>query len=189
MSATAATAPKQQVTAEDYFALPEGTRVQLIDGELIDLSPAPTYRHQAIAFNIASLLRQYVKLHQLGTVAIPPLDVILNGNNAVQPDVLCISAQKKSIIGDTVQGAPDLVVEVLSPSTARIDLTDKMRIYAEAWVHEYWIADPDQQTLRLYDNRQGTFAEFDYLSNTKPLATSKLLAGLNIPFVDVFNLD
>ena len=122
----------EKYTYEDYSKLPEGARYQLINGCLI-MTPAPTIYHQKLIGRIYLALAQYVSTHQLGDVLLSPVDVYLTESEAYQPDIIFVSTRQQSIIGEEkVTGAPDLVIEVLSPSTAYYDLRHKMRIYEES---------------------------------------------------------
>jgi len=144
-----APATKKQTVA-DYAALPEGAPYQLIDGALV-MSPSPSFSHQAVTFELGVALRSFVKQHDLGTVLIAPLDVFLTEHDAYQPDLLYVARERRDLIEeDGVHGAPDLVVEVLSPSTGYYDLRHKKRVYADAGVQEYWIVDPLEQTVEVW---------------------------------------
>ena len=176
-----------QFTYSDYRSLPEnGKRYQLVDGDLLMMAPAPSYRHQAILRNLEYPLLQFVERNRLGTVLFAPLDVVLSDTDVVQPELLFLStAHRDRIVTEGVRGAPDLVVEILSPSTRELDLTVKRKLYARYEIPEYWIVDPDAQTIAVY-----RLAE----DPEKPLRTyqagqslqSPLLPGLMIPLNDVF---
>lgn len=140
-------------TADDYRGLlPGGPQYQLVDGELIRMTPAPSYRHQALVFELASRLRPFVRANGLGDVVGAPVDVYLSELDVFQPDLLFVStARLDRIADDGVHGAPDLVVEVLSPSTRHLDLGVKRTTYARHGVIEYWVVDPAAQTITVYD--------------------------------------
>jgi Uma2 family endonuclease len=139
----------------DYLGLPDEPRCELLYGRLL-VTPAPTARHQHIVFKIARILADCADRHG-DQVLVSPIDVVLADHSVVQPDVVYVRAARSSIVRDRVEGAPDLVVEVLSPGTARRDLGEKLRLYAEAGVAEYWIIDPGLQTLELLINAGGGF--------------------------------
>ncbi|BDG62404.1 Uma2 family endonuclease [Caldinitratiruptor microaerophilus] len=134
----------------DYMELPEdGPRFQLMRGWLVR-EPSPTERHQRAIGNLYVLLRRWVGARRLGTVYLAPFDVVLSDQDVVQPDILFVSADRRSVVTPkNVQGAPDLVVEVLSPGTDRRDRVVKLRIYAEARVREAWVVDPWAETLEV----------------------------------------
>lgn len=137
-------------TFADYQNLPEGAPYQLIGGDLI-MSPAPTLYHQQIAGNIFFLMRDYVNKKQLGKILFAPVDVYLDEENTFQPDIVFVSKERTSIMDEQkINGAPDLVIEILSESTAYYDLKKKKEYYEKYGVKEYWIADPMEKTIDLY---------------------------------------
>lgn len=145
---------KQQgeYTLEDYYAIPDETRVELIDGVIYDMS-APTFAHQQIGFLICLQLHNHISKKK-GTCipGVAPIDVQLDCDDKtmVQPDVIVVCDRDK-IINRCVYGAPDFVVEILSPSTAKKDSLLKLRKYKEAGVREYWMVDPDKKKVVGYD--------------------------------------
>ena len=141
-----------EYTREDLEAFPVDACVELIDGVLYDMSGA-THEHQLITFNIGFQLKQHV-IQNKGTcsVTVAPCDVHLQADDsktAVQPDVFVV-CDKSKISRKNIEGAPDLVVEVLSPSTKKKDYTIKFHKYSEAGVLEYWLVDPDNQKVIVY---------------------------------------
>ena len=130
-------------TVADYRAMPAGPPYyQLVEGELI-MAPSPNSFHQDIALNIAFLLRQYVLKHRLGKVCIAPLDVYLSDLTVLQPDVFFLSTKNLRLMReDGVHGAPDLVVEIVSPSNGRLEMKRKRPLYAQHGVREEWLVDP-----------------------------------------------
>ena len=143
--------------ADDYFQLPDEPRCELVYGRLL-VTPAPSAkRHQRVVMRlVASLLP---RADAAGAeLLVSPVDVVLAEHSVVQPDLVWIAAERRHLVGDCIKGAPDLVVEVLSPGTARRDLGEKLRLYAEAGVAEYWIVDPAARTFELLENRDGAFS-------------------------------
>ena len=141
-----------EYTLEDYYALPDERRVELIDGVIYDMS-APMFVHQIIAGDIHGQIREYIEKNKGECIpAMSPVDVQLDCDQKtmVQPDVLIICDPEK-IRRFGVFGAPDFVLEVLSPSTRKKDLTVKLSKYIEAGVREYWILDPEKKVLITYD--------------------------------------
>jgi Uma2 family endonuclease len=139
------------LTYSDYAALPDdGRRYELHWGEL-SVTPAPGTRHQGAIVNLITLLNEHVRSRGLGKVFVAPTDCILSNVTVVQPDVLYIAADRLAIISDRgIEGAPTLVVEVLSPSTARLDRDRKMKLYMEHGVPYYWIVDPETRSVEAY---------------------------------------
>ena len=140
--------PAVKFTYEDYRHTPDDQRYELLDGELI-MPPAPDLRHQRIGIRLGSLLHAFVQERDLGEVFLPPCDVVLSNTDVVQPDLLFVSHERAHLLlgGDNVSGAPDLVVEILSSSTAGRDRTLKRALYARHGVGEYWLVDPDARTV------------------------------------------
>lgn len=142
--------PQGRWTYADYAALPDdGTRYEIIDGVLYR-TPAPGTGHQSVSNLIATLLTIHVQFAGLGRVFAAPIDVELAPGTVVQPDVLVVlNANLGAITPSRIIGAPDLVVEIASPSTAGYDRREKQDAYAQAGVREYWIVDPGAQTVEL----------------------------------------
>lgn len=143
----------KQWTVGDYLMLEEiNTPCQLINGELI-MSPAPTPLHQRISRKIFRLLDKATA--DLGEVFYSPIDLFVDDKNVLQPDLVFIADQNRSIItGKGIEGVPDLVVEIISPSNIFMDRNIKKKIYQKLGVKEYWIVDPGNQTLEIYKHNQ-----------------------------------
>ena len=178
------TNPRVKLTVDDYLATPDDPRCQLLDGDLI-LAPAPTYRHTKISFDLAKALDRFVVAHHLGTVSMAPTDIILSENDVVQPDFFFVSTQRIGIIAERVHGAPDLVVEVLSPSTADQDLGPKRGLYQRHGVQEYWLVDPDANTIEVLTASETAFITAATYTQGGVL-TSPLLEGLSIDLAPIF---
>lgn len=173
-------------TVSDYRAMPEGPPYyQVVEGELI-MAPSPSSFHQDIAGNVFFLLRQHVLKHRLGKVCIAPLDVYLSDTNVFQPDVFFLSkASLPMLRADGVHGAPDLVVEVVSPSNGLLDKKRKRPIYAEHGVKELWLIDPTLQLIHRYDFAVDTAKPVRIVDSEESFETA-LLSGLAINAVEVF---
>jgi Uma2 family endonuclease len=151
MPASWVSGPKQgQWTYKDYASLPEdGHHYEVVNGVLY-MSPAPSMGHQEIVGWIFFYLVTHVKLPGLGRVYQAPTDVELGPGDVVQPDVFVVlKPHLDRVTPSRLIGAPDLVVEVASPRTARHDLDEKLHAYARAKVPEYWIVNPDAQTVEI----------------------------------------
>ncbi len=179
---------RTKLTVKDYMETPDDVRCQLIDGELI-LAPSPTTKHQRISIEISMAVSQFVRRHGLGVVFYAPLDVLLTANDVFQPDILFISNERREIrTAANIQGAPDLVVEILSPSTERHDRGRKQEIYGRLGVREYWIVDPQAETVEvLSESHSGLTATATY--GFEDALVSPLLPGLSIDLAEVFAED
>jgi Uma2 family endonuclease len=178
--------PRQgEWTEEDYFKLPETNRIiELSEGRLI-ISPSPTPRHQRISGNLFPLIRNYVKSNSLGEVCYSPLDVRLWKGKIRQPDIAFMSKEHKERITEELWGIPDLVVEILSESTAKRDKGKKYREYQKAGIPEYWIVDPFQQTIDIYTLENKAYTLLGKYGAGE-IAYSKLLAGFQVAVNSVF---
>lgn len=171
-------------TVEDYLSLNDSRRYELIGGELI-VVPSPRPRHQRVSGKMFTQMEYYLKENPLGEVFDAPIDVVL-GEHVVQPDILFISRERLDIVGElNIQGAPDLVVEVTSPTTAVMDRKKKSKIYWQSGVREYWVVDPEQQLVDVFVAGQdgwrwlGAFDRDDVL-------TTNLMPGLQVRLAEVF---
>ncbi|MGH8021842.1 MAG: Uma2 family endonuclease [Opitutaceae bacterium] len=173
------------LTVDDYRSTPEGSRYQLVEGELI-MAPAPNLYHQEIVGRLFRVLAAHVEQHDLGRVFVAPADVYLTEHNVVQPDVLFVAkARERLLAEDGIYGAPDLVVEVVSPSTARLEKTTKRRVYAQAGVDEMWLADPVLRQVHVYRFTQDPAKPACILDEGDTLEIP-LLPGVQISLTDVF---
>ena len=182
------TNPQVRLTVRDYLSIPEDdeNRYELIDGELY-MAPAPSWRHQRAAFRLCDALDKFVYANELGEIAIAPIDVYLSDEDVFQPDIVYISIERLDIIHPNgVHGAPDLVVEVLSPGTERRDKTLKSARYAMFNVREYWQADPVAKTITVLRARDGVFERVGMFGEGMTLETP-LLPGLRVDVSAVFD--
>lgn len=177
------TQPKKNALSE-FEALPEGTLAQLIGGEIV-MSPSPTAHHQIAQMNLAAKLQAFVTGNKLETVIGAPIDVYFSDEEVYQPDIVFISREKSDIIKEKIYGVPDLVVEVLSPSSAYHDLKYKWRIYETSGVQEYWIADPVARSVEIYENRKGEFRRISQAFE-EGTVRSRLLKVLAVEVAEVF---
>jgi Uma2 family endonuclease len=171
-------------TYDDLLAMPDdGNRYELIFGEIV-MAAAPKRKHQYALFQLGKLLDAYARDHRLGEVYIAPYDVKLSVHNVVEPDIVFVRRSRLSILTeDFVDGPPDLVVEVLSPTNRAHDLVKKATLYADFGIPEYWIVDPvtDSVTVHVLDA-----GHYQAVSHRPGVATSTVLPGLEIRTEDVF---
>jgi len=150
--------PQGRWTYADYAALPDdGNRYEIIAGVLY-MTPAPGTGHQSVSARLVTFLVTHVEFAGLGRVFAAPVDVELAPDTVVQPDIVVVlSANLDRITPSRIIGAPDLVVEILSPGTAGYDRREKQDAYARSGVGEYWIVDPGAQTVELLTLDQGGY--------------------------------
>jgi Uma2 family endonuclease len=157
MAAELATQPKSW-TYEDYYALPGDQRYEVIDGELLAMAPSPESDHQKFARALVRRLDSYVLSSKLGELLWAPLDVILDDENIVQPDLVFVRADRTGILERRgIVGTPDLMVEILSPFSVRRDRQRKMRLYAQFGVKEFWIVDPGNHGIEVFTLKSGAY--------------------------------
>ncbi|MCL4521988.1 MAG: Uma2 family endonuclease [Firmicutes bacterium] len=159
-------------TYTDLTQLPEdGKRYEILEGDLA-VSPSPNQKHQRCVWRIVSFF-QLMEQAGYGQGYAAPFDVVFDEHNVTEPDVLFIRTERLSIVTEAnVQGAPDLVVEVLSPSTRARDLGVKVHLYARFHVQEYWVADPDAETLTVYRLGADGYQQVGPLHDFNPVQSS-----------------
>ena len=149
-------------TIDDIYALPEGQRAELIDGQIYDMAP-PSPMHQELVMELSATLRDYIKKNGGPCKVYPaPFAVFLNEDdrNYVEPDISVICDPSK-VDNRGYQGAPDFIIEIVSPSSQRMDYLTKLFKYRTAGVHEYWIVNPLQRTVQVY-SFEGTEDSIQY---------------------------
>jgi Uma2 family endonuclease len=177
--------PRGRWTDADYFGLPDTNRfLELSKGELI-MPPHPTETHQRVLDALYAVMRAFVRGHDLGILRFAPLPVLLWPGTIREPDILFISHAHADRISEQSIGPPDLVVEVISPSTRRTDRVEKFVEYARAGISEYWIVDPDAQTIEVFVLQDGAYT---LLIKAGPgeKARSQLLNGFEVSTDEVF---
>lgn len=140
------------LTYEDYAAIPnDRNRYEILEGDLF-VTPAPTSQHQRVSRNLQFAIHQFVTQRALGEIFNAPIDLILEATTVAQPDLVFVSRAWWSIVTTRgIEGVPDLVVEILSPATAKTDQTTKARVYARHRIPHYWIVDPEARVLEAYE--------------------------------------
>ena len=173
---------QRKLTAEDYERFPDdGQRHELVDGEHV-VTPSPGVQHQRVVRRLARALEDAAAAGTGGEVFFAPLDVKLSPHDVVEPDVLWVSAARLAVEGNRLAGIPELVVEVLSPSSRRIDEVLKRRRYERFGVLELWIVDPEVEAVRIYRREGELFARPVTLSGERgDVLATPLLPGLALP--------
>ena len=177
--------PIIKFTCEDYLNTPEDKRYELLDGELVTI-PTPGELHQRISAQLGWRLVQFASENSLGRVYNAPFDVVLSDMDVVQPDLLFVSNARGHIITpENIQGAPDLVIEILSPSTATRDRTFKRTLYARHGVKEYWMVDTTAKDITVLLLGDRGFEVVDIYGEGEAL-TSPALQGFTLNLADIF---
>ena len=174
-----------RLTYEDYAKTPEDERWELIDGDLI-LTPSQNIPHQTNQSKLGYYLMRFIKQDDLGDVFFSYADVVLSDTDVVKPDLLFISKERAHILTHAnIQGAPDLVVEIISSATARRDWGVKRKLYAKHGVKEYWITDPGNKIVWVMPLTNGVLEikQTCYLGDT---IASSVLAGFTVKVDDIF---
>jgi len=176
-----------KITFEEFRQFPvDGKRYELVRGE-VRVTPVPATRHQAIVQNLSGNLWPFVIKNRLGEVWTAPLDVRLSEDTAFQPDLIFVSNARAGIIQeDWIAGAPDLVVEVSSPSTMTYDRATKLPIYAESGVSEFWLIDSQAKSVEVL-KLEGKKYFVDAVLAGDQILTSNLFPGWQLPLHDLFD--
>ena len=184
---------KVRLTYQDLRRLPDDNlRHELIDGEHY-VTPAPRPKHQRISGNLHLRIGGYLEQHPIGRVYYAPVDVVFTEYDCVEPDLLYVSREReeRQLTDINLEGAPDLVIEILSPTTRHRDLGIKHRLYERFEVPEYWIIDPESESVRIFRLENGRLQLAEELSRQEgpPAAEIRtpLLPGLAIPLAKVFD--
>jgi Uma2 family endonuclease len=174
------TLPGRRFTYEEYKKLPDDQRYEVLAGEL-EMTPAPTNRHQRILIRLTVALETFTQERGCGTLLVAPTDVILSAGTVLQPDLLFVSRDRQSIIDPDggVHGAPNLVIEIISPATAERDLVIKRQLYGMYGVQEYWIVDPEAISIEVL-TYQGAGLETWERFLADGVLTSPALPGLQM---------
>ncbi len=179
-------ASSSKLTFEDLVHFPDdSSRHELIDGEHF-VTASPSTRHQEIVTNLLLYLATYLKMHKSGRVFPAPCDVLLSQFDVVEPDLLVVLSSSNEIVTEAnIQGSPDLVVEILSPSTVDRDRGLKRKLYEKFGVREYWIVDPDAETVEVFRLADRGLKPASSLTRTDTL-TSPMFPGLELPLSSAF---
>lgn len=179
---------ERKITVKEFFEmeLEEGYFYELINGNIVK-KQAPSPAHQNVSMSLSRIMSSFIFDNKLGKLFAAPIDVFFDISNNTQPDLLFVKKERDFIITrNGIEGAPDFIVEILSPSTFKLDRTDKMELYLYFGVPEYWIVDPKNQSIEVYvleDNRY----KMAFFAIENGLIQSKILEGLSLEVSDVFN--
>ncbi len=180
--------PDKRLTYDDFVLFPDdGLRHEIIDGEHY-VTPCPNMRHQLLIGRLHFEIELFLRAHRgVGRIFFAPFDVVFTRWDVVEPDLLFIAAAQDEILtAKNVQGAPALVVEVLSPGTRRTDEQAKRQLFDRGGVREYWMVDPDFNVVTVFRRQaDGSFPLVAKLAHAEAL-TTPLLPGLEIGLTDLF---
>ena len=172
---------------DDYLVWPADERWEIIDGVAYNMTPAPSVRHQTVAGNFFSLLKQKLS-GKTCKPFIAPVDVVLSEHNIVQPDVFVL-CDKNKITETHIKGVPDLIVEVLSPSTSLKDLREKKNLYEKCGIKEYIIVDPIEEYVeRFLLSEEGVYSRGEVFGTQEALSL-KSLEGIEIYLWEIFEVE
>jgi len=171
-------------TYEEYYRLDDDQRYEIIDGRLL-ITPAPDTWHQDWSRELTLLIASHVKRQKLGKVFVAPVDVVLDAENTVQPDLVFIATTNLGIIQKrAIFGTPDLLIELISPSRVRRDRYDKKELYARFGVREYWIVDPANKSLEILTLKDRLY-ELHCSAEIEGKLTSLVLEGLEFDLAEI----
>lgn len=174
-------------THADLLSFPEdGKRREIIDGDMF-VTPAPKLNHQRILIRLTEAFLNHLSSHPVGELIVSPMDVIFSDFDVLEPDLIFVLNEHKEILKDWVRGAPDLVIEILSPTTAARDRGVKLRTYARFGVKEYWIVDPEERAVEVYHLMLEGYELVRTFQQTDTI-TSSLLPEFALPVSAVFKI-
>ncbi len=177
-----------RLTYEDYLLFPDdGKRHEIIEGDHY-MTPAPRRKHQRVSGRLFVALSGFTASRRLGEVYAAPFDVVLSDENVVQPDLLFLSAARAGIsTEDNIQGAPDLIVEILSESSRKKDEVTKRKLYERFGVQEYWVVDPELEIVKIFRRAQQGYGRAIELSKeANDVLTTDLLPGFRLALTEIF---
>ena len=178
-----------KLSYRDYVLLPnDGKRHEIIDGEHF-MTPSPVTKHQRISRKLEWIIESFLKKNPVGEIFYAPYDVILSETNIVVPDLVYISKENSKIITeDNIQGSPDLIVEILSPTNRNYDKVLKKDLYEAFGVKEYWIIDPEEEIVEVYrlSANNHRFSDPGIYKKNQCLKTD-LIPALEIDLKEVFS--
>ncbi len=181
--------PDTRLTYDDFLLFPDdGKRHEIIDGEHY-VTPSPNRRHQQLVGRLHARIAWHLETHSsAGEVYLAPFDVVLSFHDVVEPDLLFVAADQKDILTDkNVQGPPALVIEVLSKSTRKRDAQTKRRLFERTGVREYWLVDPELDTVQVFRPVDGRLQRVAELSAEDDHSlTTPFLPGCAIGLRDLF---
>jgi len=178
---------KEKYTVQDYLSWPDEERWEIVDGIAYDMSPAPNTNHQTISRNLTLTIGTFLRGKPC-KLYVAPTDVILSDIDVVQPDVFVVCDPNK-ITPKNIQGAPDLAIEILSPTTSTKDRREKFELYEKYGVREYLIVDPDAQHVQRFTRDESGLFNRGEIFDAQQIVTLQSLEGLEIPLWEIFEVE
>ncbi|MFZ3091546.1 MAG: Uma2 family endonuclease [Nitrospirota bacterium] len=176
---------QKKCTYNDYLLIEDEKRYEVMKGELI-MVPAPFTIHQRVQINLLVILSNFVRKKKLGEVLAAPTDVVLAEDIVVQPDILFISNKRLDIIKDAaIMGSPDLIIEIVSPSSASYDTIEKRDVYEKYGVKEYWLVFPQEKAVEVLAIEKGIYKEFCKARKTG-IVKSNVIEGITVEIKEIF---
>jgi len=172
-------------TYQDLLGFDESERYEILDGQLISMSPSPSVYHQRLLAKLYLMIAAFLQQHPLGEAFFAPLDVVFAEDNTAQPDLIFIANENAGIIKNQVFGAPDLAAEILSPSSIRRDRYEKLEQFARFGVKEYWIVDPANRSVEILSLRDSRYVLHASAAESG-LVASLVLTGLEFDVSQLF---
>jgi Uma2 family endonuclease len=183
--ATLETVQHKRYTYTDYLTIEDEKRYEVYEGDLI-MVPAPTTTHQSVSGNIEYIMRSFIIENNLGKLFYAPTDVVLSEDIVLQPDILFISKEREKIIEErAIMGAPDLIVEILSPSSTFYDVVKKKELYQRYGVKEYWLVFLQDKAIEVLTLEDDVYREF-VSAKGEGSVKSKMLKGLEVELKEIF---
>ncbi|MFN8577686.1 MAG: Uma2 family endonuclease [Candidatus Sericytochromatia bacterium] len=177
---------QKKITYKDYYLIEDGNRYEVINGVLIML-PAPDLWHQKYSRNLEVKMVNHCKNLDLGEIFDAPCDVILETNVVVQPDILFVKKENENILEKRgVFGSPNLIVEILSKSSIKIDRFDKFKLYEKYGVEEYWILDPENKSIEVFLLINGKYELNSIASDDNDIIKSNIIKEFEVSIKDIF---
>ncbi len=178
---------RKEWTYKDYLKLNDDKRYEVIKGRLYEM-PAPVPLHQKVSRNLGFTLWGFIKKFEMGEIYYSPIDVVLSEDVVLQPDIVFVSKGRMNIIGEkAIMGSPDLVVEIVSPTTIRRDTVVKKEIYETFGVKEYWLVYPDERAIEVWALGEGGRYELYSFAEKDGKVKSEVLKGLEVDLKEVFD--
>lgn len=164
---------ENNLTYDDYSSLDDAMRYELADGKLELMSPSPSIIHQLVSSEIYEQLASSCKSEYF--IFYAPIDVILSPTEVRQPDIALVSRKRMEVLSNYgIKGAPDLVIEILSPSSLKRDKIDKLAVYAQFGISEYWIVDPGMEALEQYILKNDHYELVDIFQKDDPVTSPQI---------------